>query len=126
MSVSQACSTTNTADLARALLSLGQSRAITTAGIRAAHAGIAMCRPQMHQCAARALNPVSHRRALANITDMLSCAARPGDPPRAVTYPMSMDAHASVACQQALAGRLRLFEFMPDRQHPVAGSLGQP
>lgn len=126
MSVWQACSTTNTADLARTFLSLGRSRAINTAGIRVAHAGIAICRPQMHQRVARALTPASHRRALASITDMLSCAARPGAPPRAVTYPVSMDAHASVACQQALAYRLRLFEFTPDRQHLVAGSHGQP
>ncbi|OPY96009.1 hypothetical protein A5906_05345 [Bradyrhizobium sacchari] len=125
MLFSQVCSAANTASLARALISLGRLGAIATAGVRVAHPGTAMLGQQMQQRADGTLSPVRDCRALACVKDILNRAARSGARPQA-TYPMAMDAQASVARQQAIAHRLRLFEFTPNRQHLAsAGSHGQ-
>lgn len=116
MSVSQACPAANTATLAPAFLSLGRLGAIATTGVSVAHAGTAMLGSQSASARRQDFQPVRHRKALASVTDMLSRAARPGHPPQAAIYPVTMDAHASIACHQALAYRLRIFEFTPNRQ----------
>jgi len=126
MSVSQVCSAANTAALACAFVSLGRFGAIATAGARVAHAGTAMLGLQMHQRAARTLSLVRDCRALAGVREIVSRAARASYPPQASTYPMTMDAQTWVACQQALACRLRLFDFTPKRQpQGSADSHGQ-
>ncbi|MDA9522802.1 hypothetical protein XI06_21570 [Bradyrhizobium sp. CCBAU 11434] len=112
----QVCSAANTAALACAFSSVGRFDAIASAGARVAHAGTAMLGLQMHQRAARTLSLVRDGGALAGVRQILIRAARASDPPQASTYPMTMDAQIWVACQQALACRLRLFDFTPKRQ----------
>ncbi len=114
MSASLVCSA-NSAALACDFVSLARFGAIAPAG-----GGLG---PQMHQRAAKALNLVGNRGALADMQGLLSGVAG-GRDARQAAYPMTTDRQTLIACRYAPSWHFRLFEFTSKR--PPTEPHGQP